>query len=176
MKTKDRLLAAFALALVLVLAAIWFIPAGLQQAPLLTLPGIEGEPIDLADYRGQPHIVTFWATTCPGCIKEIPHLIELHQDYAEQGFNIIAISMNYDPPNQVVALVRNRQLPYTIAMDLEGKAAKAFGDVRLTPTNFFLGPDGRILHKKIGEYTKQELAMLRQRIESLLRNTEKQAS
>jgi peroxiredoxin len=176
MKTKDRLLAAFALALVLVLAAIWFIPTGLQQAPDISLPGLKGETVTLSDYQGQPYIVTFWATTCPGCIKEIPLLVRLHEEYAGRGFHIIGISMAYDPPNQVVSLVRNRQLPYTIAMDLKGEAAIAFGDVRLTPTNFLIGPDGRILHKKIGEYTEPDLDMLRQRIEALLSDKEQQAS
>jgi peroxiredoxin len=176
MRTKDRLIAVFAVALLVVLAAVWFMPTGLQQAPAVTLPGINGDKVALAEYRGRPYIVTFWATTCPGCIKEIPHLVKLHQDYADRGFDVVAISMDYDPPSQVIALVRNRQLPYTIAMDLEGEAARAFGDVRLTPTNFLIGPDGRILHRKIGEYTEQDMTILRQQIESYLNVTGKQAS
>jgi peroxiredoxin len=176
MQAKDRLIAVFAVALLVVLAVVWFIPTGLQQAPTVTLPGINGKKISLADYRGRPYIVTFWATTCPGCIKEIPHLVKLHQDYASRGFDIVAISMAYDPPSQVITLVRKRQLPYTIAMDLEGEAARAFGDVQLTPTNFLIGPDGRILHRKIGEYTEQDMTMLRQQIEAYLVNPGQQTS
>lgn len=155
MKSKDIAIAAFVSLLLAALALLWFAPAGLRAAPDISLVTLTGEKIALRDLRGQPVLVTFWATTCPGCIKEIPHLVELHEELAPKGLRIIGVAMSYDPPNQVMNLVNKRELPYTIALDLDGSAAKAFDDVRLTPSSFLIAPDGRIVKHKIGEMDMQ---------------------
>lgn len=165
MQTKDSLIAFVVLVLVGLLGYVWFAPAGLKQAPAISLTTLDAGPLTLSDLRGQPVLVTFWATTCTGCIKEIPHLIELHNDLSPRGLKIIAISMPYDPPNQVLELVKRRKLPYTIALDIDGSAVKAFGNVRLTPTNILISPDGRIVFQKIGEF---DPADMRARIEAML--------
>jgi len=151
MKKKDILIT---LVLVLVIAAaagLWLSPNLLTQAaPDVELQSIDGRKIRLQELQGNPVLITFWATTCPGCLEEQPHLVDLYNRLHEQGLEIIGIAMAYDPPNQVLALQKNRQLPYTIALDLDGSAAKAFDDVRLTPTSVLISPEGRIVYKKIG--------------------------
>ena len=166
MKAKDIAIAGFALALLGLLSYLWLSPGGLKQAPELTFTSIKGEAIPLSGLRGRPVLVTFWATTCPGCMQEMPHLIELYQELHPQGLEIIGVAMAYDPPNQVLRVAEQRQVPYPIALDLQEQAAQAFGDVRLTPTSFLIGPDGRIVQQKIGELDMQRvrreiLAMLR---------------
>jgi len=151
MKLKDTLTGLFALALLAGIAWLWMAPAGIAQAPDITVTTLQGEKISLSTLRGQPLLVNFWATTCPGCIKEMPHLVELYRELSPQGFEMIGIAMAYDPPNQVIALTEARQLPYRIALDIKGDAARAFGDVRLTPSSFLIAPNGRIVHQKIGE-------------------------
>jgi len=59
--------------------------------------------------------------------------------------------MYYDPPSQVLAMRKARDIPYTIALDIHADAARAFGNVRLTPTAFMVAPDGRIVYRKTGE-------------------------
>lgn len=151
MKLKDTLIGLFALALLGGIGYLWLAPAGLAEAPDITVSTIRGEKIPLSTLRGRPVLVNFWATTCPGCIKEMPHLVELYKELSPKGFEIIGIAMSYDPPNQVIALTDARKLPYPIALDIKGDAARAFGDVRLTPSSFLIAPDGRIVHQKIGE-------------------------
>ena len=119
----------------------------------------------MGELRGRPVLVTFWATTCPGCLKEMPHLVELYEELGNAGFELIGIAMSYDPPNRVLELTTERQLPYPIALDLDGALAAAFGNVMLTPTSFLIGPDGRIIKHKIGEMDINEL---RQQVESML--------
>lgn len=165
MKTKDSLIALVVLSLVGLLGYLWFAPAGLRQAPDINLTTLDGSNLALSDLRGRPVLVTFWATTCPGCIKEMPHLVELHNEYGPRGFKMIGISMPYDPPNQVYELVKRRSLPYTIALDIQGEAVRAFGDVRLTPTSFLIAPDGRIVEHRIGDL---DMPALRAKIESML--------
>ena len=157
MKTKDLVVGLFALLLLGTLAYVWLSPQGLKEAPELSLRTLDGETLELATMRGQPVLVTFWATSCTGCVKEIPHLIELHHEFAPQGFQLIAIAMSYDPPNHVVAMRDAKRLPYPIALDIDGQAARAFGDVRLTPTSFLIAPDGRIVREKVGELDMTEV-------------------
>lgn len=165
MKAKDILLGLFALALVGALAYVWLSPEGLKRAPDIALRTIDGNEVNLAELRGKPVLVTFWATSCPGCVKEIPHLIELHQEFGPRGLQLVAVAMSYDPPDHVLAMRDARQIPYPIALDIKGEAARAFGDVRLTPTSFLIAPDGRIVRQKIGE---MEMADVRAQIRAML--------
>lgn len=146
----------FALALGL-LAYLWTSPTGLQAAPSVQLDTLNGESVTLESLRGQPVLVNFWATTCPGCIKEMPHLAELYDELKSDGLKMYGVAMFYDPPEDVKALVEARQLPYDVVLDTQGNLAKAFGDVSLTPTTFLIDPSGNIALKKLGEVDMHKL-------------------
>ncbi len=105
---------------------------------------ITGGKIALKDLQGSPVLITFWATSCRLCIKEIPELIQLHNRYAPLGLKMVAIAMPYDPPNRVVRMTKQLQLPYEIALDIQGLHTKAFGDISLTPTTLLLNTEGQI--------------------------------
>jgi peroxiredoxin len=127
------------------------------KAPDVTFTTITGKKIALKELRGKPVIVTFWATDCPSCIKEIPHLIDLYTQYHQQGLEIIAVAMYYDPPNHVVTMTGDQQLPYHVALDLKAEIAHAFGDVQLIPSTFLITPDGLIVLKKTGAFDPAEI-------------------
>lgn len=166
MKLKDIAIAGFAVALIGILAYLWFSPSGLKQAPELAVTTLEGKQLSLGQLRGKPVLVTFWATTCPGCVKEMPHLVELYNELSPQGLEIIALAMAYDPEEQVREMVKLKQLPYTVALDSDGAAARAFGDVKLTPTSFLISPEGRIVQQKLGE---MDMNLLHNRIVGMLK-------
>lgn len=165
MKSKDLIIAAFAAALLALLGYLWFSPAGLKPAPAIAVTTLDGGQVNIEQYRGKPLLVTFWATTCPGCVAEIPHFSELYRELGPKGFNIVAIAMAYDPPEQVRFMTKQRAMPYTVALDSDGAAARAFGDVKLTPTTFLIDPAGRIVQQKLGEV---DTAQLRQKIVEML--------
>ena len=169
MKRKGALISLFAVALLGTLGYLWLAPAGLKTSPDISLVTIDGEQLQLASLRGKPLLVTFWATTCPGCIREVPHLIELYEELAPQGLEIIGIAMDYDPPNRVIAMRNARNIPYPLALDIHAEAARAFGNIRLTPTAFLIAPDGRIVYQQTGELS---MAQLRQDILGLLKTTQ----
>jgi len=120
-------------------------------APAATFITLEGKPIVLDELRGKVVLVNFWATSCPGCVKEMPDMVEVYREYKDRGFEIIAVAMSYDPSNYVKSFVQTRQLPFPVALDVDGAHARAFGNVQLTPTTFIIGKDGRILEQKLGE-------------------------
>lgn len=149
----------------LLAAAVWFWqtqPA--RPAPRVSFKTIKGANITPADLKGKPVLVTFWATDCPGCIEEIPHLIELHRQFGQQGLNIIAVAMHYDPPNHVLAMAEAKQLPYAVALDPSGSLAQNFGNVQLTPTTFLIDRNGRIVMRKVGVF---DLRDMRQRLQAI---------
>jgi len=154
---KATLFAIIALAILAVSGWWWLRSADPATGPDITLPGIDGEPLALADYRGKPLLVSFWATTCSSCIEELPQLIELYEELAPQGLEIIGIAMHYDPPNLVLAMRDARRIPWPVALDINAAAAHAFGDVQLTPTKFLIAPDGRIVSRRTGATDMQQL-------------------
>ncbi len=157
------------LVLLLIAAAGYyrFMPPRLDHVPDISLLSVDGAELQLAAYRGRPLLVTFWSVTCPSCVREIPHLIELYRELAPQGLEIIGIATAYDPPNQVLEMRKSRGMPYPISLDIHADAARAFGDVRVTPTSFLIAPDGRVVQRKIGRLDmtglrREILAMLAQ--------------
>jgi thiol-disulfide isomerase/thioredoxin len=142
---------------VLIVITVILISCRADVAPETTFSTITGKKIVLSELRGKPVIVTFWATDCASCIQEIPQLIELYQQYHDKGLEIIAVAMDYDPPNHVIDMSKARQLPYHVALDMQAENAHAFGDVSLTPTTFLIAPDGAIALRKTGLFDLTEI-------------------
>lgn len=129
-------------------------------APAATFTTLEGKPIVLNELRGKIVLVNFWATSCPGCVKEMPDLVETYKQYKDRGFEIVAVAMSYDPPNYVANFAKTRQLPFPVALDVNVEHARAFGNVQLTPTSFIIDKDGRILEEKLGDLDFAKLKAL----------------
>ena len=96
-------------------------------------------------------MVNFWATSCTTCVGEMPKMVDTYNKYKSQGLEFVAVAMSYDPPNYVVNYAETRQLPFTVALDVDGSAAKAYGNVAMTPTTFVIDKDGKILKRYVGE-------------------------
>ena len=133
--------------------------------PPISISTIDGRSFDGAALDGRPVLVTFWSTTCRACLKEMPHLEALYRRLSPRGFEIIAVSMPWDPPDEVVRLARARALPYPVGLDVDGAIARAFGDVPATPTHFLIGPGGEVAFRRTGTL---DFAALDARLESML--------
>lgn len=144
---------------------VWLIVAQKPQAPSVALTTMQGKSIDLASLRGKVVVVNFWATDCPGCISEMPALVEMQQHFAAQGLETLAVAMDYDKPEYVAAYAKKNDLPFIVAHDAGGKAANAFGDVRMTPTTFLIDKRGAIVKRYLGE---PDFTQLRALVETLL--------
>lgn len=168
MKTKNVISGIFIFSLLSGIIFMWFSPAGVNAAPDFTFKIVDGRKISLASLRGKPVIISFWATSCPSCIKEMPHLIELYQDYEKQGLEILGIAMAYDPPSHVMEMRKRKKIPYPISLDIDGSAAIAFGDVSLTPTSILISPDGQIVIQKTGDL---DMAQVRKHIQTMMGKT-----
>lgn len=127
------------------------------SAPEVQFKDITGHSIATSEMRGKPVLVTFWATTCSPCIQELPDLIRLYEEFAPEGFRLMAVAMFYDPPNRVVEAARRWRLPYPVILDLHAELAKAFGSVSQIPASFLIAPDGSIAMHQLGRIDPLDL-------------------
>ena len=160
--------AGMAVAAFAAVGAYVYLDTGRAQAPKSTFVLLDGSRQSTADLKGKVTLVNFWATSCTTCVAEMPEIISTYQKYHRQGFDTLAVAMSYDPPSYVVNFAETRKLPFKVAIDNTGNVAKAWGDVRLTPSTFIVNKRGEIVKTYIGA---PNFAELHQLIEKLLAET-----
>ena len=119
-------------------------------APDVNYTLLDGTPGRTAALRGQVWLVNFWATSCGPCVRDMPALAALHRQFAPRGLQTLAVAMQYDPPAAVSHFAQSRQLPFGVVIDNTGAMARAFGDVRVTPTTIVVDRQGRVALRSVG--------------------------
>lgn len=148
------------LAMLALVGLLFFSLSSKPQAPNVTFTTLDGSTINMADLKGKVVMVNFWATNCPGCIAEMPELIETYKQYKAKGVELVAVAMAYDPPAQVLNYTKQKALPFPVMHDGYGKVAQAFSDVSLTPTTFIFDKQGNRIKRIIGELEFGQLRTL----------------
>jgi peroxiredoxin len=149
--------------LVIILTSLILISFQKDTIDSLNMTTINGEKITSKDLLGKVVLINFWATDCPGCIAEMPGLINTYNKYKNQNFELIAVSMFYDPPSHVLSYAKNNNLPFPVVLDIEKKIATQFKNVTLTPTSFLIDHQGKIINQIIGEINFNEFDLLLQK-------------
>ncbi len=140
------------IALFVVAVIIYIFTANNQpDLPEINFKDIDNQSHSFSEYKGQPLLVIFWATDCPGCIAEMPELIKLHEQYSSQGLAMLGVAMSHDSISHIKTMRENKQLPYTITWDENQTISAEFNNVRVTPTHFLIDKEGNIIMRKIGE-------------------------
>jgi peroxiredoxin len=119
-------------------------------APASSMVLLDGKPFLTEQMKGKVTLVNFWATSCTTCVAEMPQLVDTYKKFSAQGFDTVAVAMSYDPPAYVVSFAQTRQLPFKVAIDNTGAVAKAWGDVKLTPTTYLVNKKGEIVKRYVG--------------------------
>ena len=138
---------------------------GRDPAPNFSYTLLDGARLSTQALRGKVVLVNFWATSCVTCVKEMPALMSTHRKYQAQGFETLAVAMSYDPPAHVFNFAQSRELPFGVVIDNTGAIAKAFSNVRLTPTTYLIDKRGAIAKRFVGE---PDLVELHRLVEKLL--------
>jgi peroxiredoxin len=160
-----NILAVCTAAVVLAVGAYIYVGTGVTAAPASTFVLLNGSKIDTASFKGKVILVNFWATSCTTCVAEMPKIIATYDKYNTKGFDTVAVAMSYDPPAYVVNYAETRKLPFKVAIDNTGAVAKAWNEVKLTPTTYIVDKQGQIVKRYVGEPNFAELHAL---IEKLL--------
>lgn len=148
---KLKRIVLLAVLIVMLAGSLLLLNRSQQQAPSdLAFKIIDGQTLSLEEFRGQPVLIDFWATSCRSCMHELPDLITLYHELSAEGLQIIGVAMSYDRPDLVLKTSSKYQIPYPVALDINGEIAAAFGRVDVTPTHFLISPDGNIAERIIG--------------------------
>lgn len=122
-----------------------------NKVPSLKVSSTRGEAMMIYDKNYKFTIINFWATDCPGCVKEMPKLVDTYNKYKKQGIQVIAVSMFYDPPSQVLNFIKKNNIPFPVVIDSDNKIAQQFENIRLTPTSILINQKGQIIDQIVGE-------------------------
>jgi thiol-disulfide isomerase/thioredoxin len=127
-----------------------------EDVPQISLPGLDGRPHALADYRGKLLVVNFWATWCEPCRREIPLLKSLRTEYANNGLEIVGIAV--DSRDDVARYASSHGIVYPVLLGERGglEAASAFGMDVVLPFSVFADRAGHIVALKVGELRPEE--------------------
>jgi peroxiredoxin len=123
-------------------------------APDFTLADLNGNQVSLTHFSGRPVVVNFWATWCPPCRAEVPHLVEAYE--REHG-DVIFLAVAVDEPARTVRRFADKNdMSFTILLDDDGRVASDYR-VRGIPVTLFIGRDGRIMARYEGGLSPQRL-------------------
>jgi cytochrome c biogenesis protein CcmG/thiol:disulfide interchange protein DsbE len=128
-----------------------------SPAPDFVLPALDGGgDVRLADFRGRPVIVNFWASWCNPCRDEFPLLKEALRDHRADRLAVIGVTYR-DIPDDSRDFVKKMKAGWPQAIDDDRAVADAFG-VRSIPITFFVRPDGTIAARLFGFTSEAALA------------------
>lgn len=118
-----------------------------------------GGQLDMAGFRGRPVLLNFWATWCPPCVDELPLLDRYVRDQAGHGLQVIGLAI--DQPSSVAKFLQKMPLAYPVGLaGLTGtELGRSLGNTEgALPFTVVIDADGRIIQRKMGRITAQELA------------------
>jgi thiol-disulfide isomerase/thioredoxin len=131
-----------------------------ETLPDITLPGLDGRPHRLSDWKGRPLIVNFWATWCEPCRREIPLLKSISRENEANGLEIVGIAL--DHPDAVREFAKKLGMSYPVLVGENGglEAVQAFGMDTVLPFSVFADAQGHIVTLKVGELHPDEARLI----------------
>jgi peroxiredoxin len=131
-----------------------------SMAPDFTLPSLGGEDVSLARLRGTPVVLTFYASWCYDCSKELPRLQHVHE---ERGDDVAIVGVSYrDLIGDSRDFVEELGLTFPMLHDEDDDIAGMYG-VRAIPQTFFIDADGVVRARRFGAPSREELDRLVER-------------
>ena len=105
-----------------------------------------GDEEKLGDFEGKVLVLDFWATYCPPCIEEIPHLKELQAKYGDRGFQVIGLHVGGDEDKpRVPAFVERLEIDYPLAYPEDELTYSLLGNDNRIPQTLVFDREGKLV-------------------------------
>jgi cytochrome c biogenesis protein CcmG/thiol:disulfide interchange protein DsbE len=137
-----------------------------KPAPAFALEDLSGKKVSLASYKGKAVLINFWATWCGPCKIETPWLVELRNQYAPQGFEILGIStddidrddskMLSDEKKEIAKSAQQLHIDYPVLID-GASISEPYGGLDEMPTSFFVDRNGKVVAAQLGLTSKDDI-------------------
>lgn len=144
------------LAVVLTLCLSVLSMAGTEMPPFSLKNVQSGKITDSSEFKDKAVFLAFFATWCPPCRQEAPALVRLQKEYADQGFSVVAISMDQGKIKEVEKFIEEFSVNYPILMG-DYDVIQAYGGIYTIPTSFLVDKEGNVVKMYQGAASYAEL-------------------
>jgi thiol-disulfide isomerase/thioredoxin len=139
-----------------------------KAAPAFALEDLNGKKVSLASYRGKAVLVNFWATWCGPCKIETPWLVELHDKYAGQGFEILGVDTEAEdlkPDDKagwakdktaIGKFIAEEKVDYPMLLNGDS-ISEAYGGLDNLPASFFVDRSGKVIAASVGLTSENDI-------------------
>ncbi|WP_045523296.1 peroxiredoxin family protein [Neobacillus niacini] len=140
------------------------VETGLQEgnkAPDFQLKTLDGADVKLSDLRGKKIILNFWATWCPPCKAEIPHMQDFYVSRDKTKVEILAINLTTSEknPGNVKKFVKDRNVAFPVLLDQDGDISAQYQAITI-PTSYLIDSLGIVRKKIVGPMDKDMMNQL----------------
>ena len=135
-----------ALLLTLIPFSLHAVPPAVGQPVDLKFTAVDGQTVDLSTMKGKVVLIDFWATWCPPCRDEVPHVVAAYRKYNKRGFEVIGISLD-ENKKALLSFAKKHRMSWPQYFDGQGwknAIATDFG-IHSIPAMWLVGKDGRLI-------------------------------
>ena len=147
-----------------------FLSVGLTQSDMqvdssLQFKNLQGKIVELQNYTGQITIVNLWSTWNASCVKEMPALEHIYQEYYPQNVKVVGIAV-FSDTGKIDQMLRLTGVSYPVLI-ADKEQIRAFGNLSIIPQTFILDASGTIIEHFTGSQSFDKFC---QTIDKLIEN------
>ena len=139
-----------------ILSTLLLLTASQVRAVDYELPDLDDQMQSLDQYQGKWVIVNYWATWCGTCMKELPDLVDMHENNKDKDIVVVGVNFESIGNDQLKAFVAEQSIPYPVLRSAPVPVT-ALGKVPALPTTYIIDPDGMVVAGEVGLVSRQNL-------------------
>jgi len=121
-----------------------------QQIPDVELKTLDGKSVKLSELKAKVILINFWATWCAPCVKEMPSLQKLADEYSSKGLQVVGVDLDEDPEVVLEKFREKHQIKFPTYVDTQGELAARF-NVSGLPLTLVIDGNRKLLFEQIGD-------------------------